>query len=92
MSLVTAWGILKNPLVGPTRKSQLMVAAAMRREPGSFVKKSSRNDPETDLAPPHRVLLSPHRKLHTGGGCRLALSDEALVADGNGGCVTEDEV
>ena len=42
----------------------------MRREPGSFVKESSRNDPETDFALPHHVLLSPHRNLHTDAGCR----------------------
>ncbi len=42
-----------------------MLAAAMRREPGSLVKESSRNYPETDFASPHRVLLSPQPQLHT---------------------------
>jgi len=66
----------------------------MRREPGSIVKESSRNHPETDLAPPHRVLLSPCPELHTNLGCRLLarLWVEALMVDGDGGCVTKDRV
>jgi hypothetical protein len=45
-------------------KSQLMLAAAMRRNRFFFVTESSRNDPETVSALPHRVLLSPQLKLH----------------------------
>src|SRR5260370_15765220 len=41
-----------------------MLAAAMRRDRLFFVMKGSRKDPGTDLAPPHRVLLSPQRNSH----------------------------
>ena len=59
----------------------------MRREPGSVVKESSRNYPESVLALPHHVLLSPYPELHRKPGCRLLarLWAEALAADGNGG-------
>ena len=59
----------------------------MRREPGSLVKESSRNHPETVLAPPHHVLLSPYPESHRKPGCRrlAGLWAEAYAADGNGG-------
>ena len=37
----------------------------MRRDRYFFVMERSRNDPETDSALPHRVLLSPYPNLHT---------------------------
>ena len=58
----------------------------MRRNRSFFVTESSRNDPETVFAPPHRVLLSPYRTSHYDPGCRLGR------ADGNWGCVIEDRV
>src|SRR6185437_8034658 len=66
----------------------------MSWEPGSFVKESSQNCPETVSALPHRVLLSPYRQSHTNDGCRLSarLRAKAVMADGNGGCITEDKV
>jgi hypothetical protein len=44
------------------RKSQLMLAAAMRQHRFFFVIEFSRNDPEIVSALPHPVFLSPYPK------------------------------
>src|SRR3954470_2363688 len=45
------------------RKSQLMLTAAMWRRASFSDIESSRNHPGITVAAPHRVLVSPHRKL-----------------------------
>jgi hypothetical protein len=57
-------GHLLVPLVGPDAK--IAVNAGVRNEPESiiFVTESSRNNPESASAQPHRVLLSPYRASH----------------------------
>src|SRR5882757_7228577 len=55
----------------------------MRRNRFFLVTESSRNDPETVSAPPHRVLFSPYHDLHTNPGCRPS------TAGGGLGGVTE---
>ena len=49
-----------------------MLAAAIGQKPSSIVKESSRNDPETDTALPHRILLSPLRNFLRDRGCRAS--------------------